>query len=65
MPIYEYKCSGCGHTMEKLQKFSDDPLTECPVCHNQTLEKQIGTGTGILFSGYGWTKPGLSVSSKR
>ena len=32
MPIYEYKCSNCGHQFEKIQKFSDDPLKKCPNC---------------------------------
>jgi len=31
MPTYEYRCEN-GHTFEALQKFSDDPLTECEVC---------------------------------
>ena len=32
MPIYEYQCKICGHQLEILQKFSDEPLTECPEC---------------------------------
>ena len=29
MPIYEYRCTDCGHQAEVLQKFSDPALTEC------------------------------------
>ena len=32
MPIYEYRCSSCGHELEALQKFSDAPLAVCPSC---------------------------------
>ena len=32
MPIYEYRCSGCGHINEVWQKFSDQPLDKCEVC---------------------------------
>ena len=32
MPIYEYRCDACGHTVEVFQKFSDDPLETCEVC---------------------------------
>ena len=32
MPIYEYRCSSCGHELEALQKFSDAPLVTCPSC---------------------------------
>jgi putative FmdB family regulatory protein len=31
MPIYEYRCDN-DHRFEALQKFSDEPLTECEVC---------------------------------
>jgi putative FmdB family regulatory protein len=31
MPIYEYRCQN-DHRFEVLQKFADDPITECEVC---------------------------------
>jgi putative FmdB family regulatory protein len=31
MPIYEYRCKK-GHTLEVLQRFSDDAVTKCEVC---------------------------------
>jgi putative FmdB family regulatory protein len=31
MPIYEYRCQN-DHRFEALQKFADDPITECEVC---------------------------------
>lgn len=31
MPIYEYRCTN-GHVFETMERFSDDPLTECEVC---------------------------------
>jgi len=31
MPIYEYRCKN-DHRFEVLQKFADEPLTECEVC---------------------------------
>lgn len=64
MPLYVYKCSQCGGTVEKLQKFSDAALEDCPICKGQhTLSKQISTGTGFLLKGHGWYRPGLSTSS--
>ena len=32
MPTYEYACTACGHRLEAVQRFSDDPLTVCPDC---------------------------------
>ena len=31
MPIYEYRCQN-DYRFEVLQKFADDPITECEVC---------------------------------
>jgi putative FmdB family regulatory protein len=31
MPIYEYRCTN-DHRFEVLQRFSDEPLTECEAC---------------------------------
>jgi putative FmdB family regulatory protein len=53
MPIYEYKCSSCGHKREVLQKMSDAPLTECPACGKPTLTKLI-SAAGFQLKGSGW-----------
>ena len=52
MPIYEYECTKCGHQTEVLQKFSDEPLTECEICHGK-LKKLISHNTFHL-KGTGW-----------
>jgi putative FmdB family regulatory protein len=31
MPIYEYRCTN-DHRFEVLQRFADEPLSECEVC---------------------------------
>jgi putative FmdB family regulatory protein len=31
MPIYEYRCQN-DHRFEVLQKFADEPVSECEVC---------------------------------
>ncbi len=54
MPFYEYQCSNCGHTLEELQKMSDEPLKKCPNCGKNTLQKLIGTGGGLIFKGSGF-----------
>lgn len=53
VPIYEYACTACGHRLEKLQKLSDAPLTECPECGKSTLEKQV-SAAGFRLKGGGW-----------
>ena len=39
MPIYEYKCLGCGHLFEKIVKLNETP--DCPKCDSNNLEKQF------------------------
>ena len=41
MPIYDYKCSHCGHEIEVIQKISDKPKTICPKCNTKSLKKLI------------------------
>jgi putative FmdB family regulatory protein len=53
MPIYEYVCTDCGHTLEALQKISDTPLLACPACEKDTLKKKI-SAPGFRLSGSGW-----------
>ncbi|HEX4175056.1 MAG TPA: FmdB family zinc ribbon protein [Acidimicrobiales bacterium] len=54
MPTYEYACTACGHRLEAVQKFSDDPLTECPEC-GDALRKVYGA-VGIVLKGSGFYK---------
>jgi putative FmdB family regulatory protein len=54
LPTYEYACTACGHRLEAVQKFSDDPLTECPEC-GDALRKVYGA-VGIVLKGSGFYK---------
>ena len=62
MPIYEYACDECGHRMEKLQKMSDAPLTDCPECGKSSLTKLVSAG-GFILNGDGWYKGSSSDSA--
>ncbi|MCL2296942.1 MAG: zinc ribbon domain-containing protein [Proteobacteria bacterium] len=53
MPIYEYRCTDCGHTLEALQKISDPVLTACPACGKATLSKLV-SAAGFQLKGSGW-----------
>ncbi len=52
MPIYEYRCTACGHIFEMMQKFSDRPVKKCPECKGK-VEKLL-SAPGLLFKGTGW-----------
>ncbi|MGH8120124.1 MAG: FmdB family zinc ribbon protein [Gammaproteobacteria bacterium] len=53
MPIYEYECSKCGHTLEVIQKVSAAALTRCPACHKRTLHKRV-SASAFHLKGSGW-----------
>ena len=62
MPTYEYLCKSCGQRLEVQQKFTDDPLTECPSCEGP-LRKVFGN-VGIAFKGSGFYKTDSRGTSK-
>jgi len=53
MPIYAYRCEACGFAKDVLQKISDDPLTVCPSCNQDSFKKQL-TAAGFQLKGSGW-----------
>lgn len=60
MPIYEYQCAKCGHQLEVLQKFSDEPLRRCVACGEDSLTKLI-SATNFQLKGGGWYKASPSA----
>jgi putative FmdB family regulatory protein len=51
VPLYEYECPKDG-TFERVQKFSDPPLSACPTCGGP-IEKLL-SAPAIQFKGTGW-----------
>ena len=52
MPTYTYQCDSCGHGFEAVQRFADDPLTECPECGASI--RRVIQPVGVVFKGSGW-----------
>jgi putative FmdB family regulatory protein len=52
MPLYEYQCSKCGHRFERIQKFSDEPVSSCPECKGKVA--RLLSSPAIQFKGSGW-----------
>ncbi len=53
MPIYDFKCTACGHRDEKMRKISDDSTIECPICKQSTFSKML-SAPSFQLSGTGW-----------
>ncbi|KAF0219182.1 MAG: FmdB family regulatory [Geobacteraceae bacterium] len=56
MPVYEYRCNACSDQFEMRQKFSDDPVKECPKCGGEVAK--LISSTAFTLKGGGWHAEG-------
>src|SRR5438270_13411255 len=73
MPTYEYQCLSCGKHTEAQQRFSDEPLRDCPHCGGPL--RRVFHPVGIVLKGSGFYstdnrggakhRPGESKESKK
>ncbi len=63
MPTYQYACDACGASAEIRQRFSDEPLSDCPDCGSVSLRRVIFPA-GVIFKGSGWYKTDSRPRSK-
>ncbi len=52
MPTYQYRCTTCESELEVVQKFTDDPLTDCPECDGSL--RKVFNAVGVVFKGSGF-----------
>lgn len=64
MPIYEYTCTKCKHSLEALQKMSDPPLQKCPDCGKNGLAKLVSAASFRLKGG-GWYETDFKTGDKK
>lgn len=62
MPTYGYRCGGCGHQFEIVQRISDEPLKICPNCQGKLTK--ILYPVGISFKGSGFYTTDYKGSDK-
>jgi len=54
VPTYGYRCDGCGHEFDAIQRMSDQPLAACPECGARA--RRLFFPAGIVFKGSGFYK---------
>ncbi len=64
MPIYDYKCSQCGHEIEVIQKINDKPKTICPKCNTKSLNRLI-SAPSFRLKGSGWYETDFKTGKKK
>jgi len=52
LPTYSYRCTECANAFDIHQAFTDDTLTECPVCSG--VLRKVFSPIGVTFSGSGF-----------
>jgi putative FmdB family regulatory protein len=52
VPTYQYACTACGHQLEAVQSFADEPLVECPACEGRL--RKLFSSVGVVFKGSGF-----------
>ena len=60
MPIYEYKCKGCGEISEVFVQ-KQDTLVECPHCGSEEMEKLFSSSFMIRM---GSSSPGRTCCGR-
>ncbi|HUH00246.1 MAG TPA: zinc ribbon domain-containing protein [Gammaproteobacteria bacterium] len=64
MPIYEYLCGECAHTLDALQKLSDEQLVYCPQCGAAALKRQM-SAPSFRLKGGGWYETDFKNDKRR
>jgi putative FmdB family regulatory protein len=64
MPIYEYVCRECDHTLDALQKMDEDPLVYCPSCGEAGLKRLI-SAPRFRLKGEGWYETDFKKDNQR
>ncbi len=63
MPTYQYACTACGHQLEAVQSFTDEPLSECPACEGRL--RKLFNSVGIVFKGSGFYRTDSRTSADK
>ncbi len=61
MPIYEYKCNGCGKEFETLVMGKTEP--ECPGCDSRDLTRLMSACGYVSKTGGSGGEPAVTSSS--
>ncbi len=62
MPIHDYVCSNCGHTMEVMHSVHGHGPSTCPKCGGDM--KRAFSAPAVHFKGSGWARNDRSSSGR-
>jgi putative FmdB family regulatory protein len=56
MPIYEYRCTSCGHRTDIVHGINDPGPAFCPSCGTEATMRKQFAAPAIHYKGSGWAK---------
>lgn len=63
MPVYEYRCKDCGHSLEVIRPMGAGPPGPCPECAGEL--RRVWSRVGVRFSGWGFKSTDSLVPEDR
>jgi putative FmdB family regulatory protein len=56
VPIYEYRCTSCGHRTDILHGINQPGPNFCPACGAEGTMRKTISAPSVHFKGSGWAK---------
>jgi putative FmdB family regulatory protein len=64
VPIYDYRCSSCGHLVEILHGVHESGPAFCPSCGAEASMRKAIAAPTVHFKGSGWAKKDRSAATR-
>jgi putative FmdB family regulatory protein len=64
VPIYEYRCTKCGHRTDILHGINQPGPNFCPACGAEGTMRKTISAPSVHFKGSGWAKRDRTAATK-
>jgi putative FmdB family regulatory protein len=64
VPVYEYRCTSCGHRTDILHGINQPGPNFCPACGAEGTMRKTISAPSIHFKGSGWAKKDRASATK-
>jgi putative FmdB family regulatory protein len=64
VPIYEYRCTNCGHRTDILHGINEPGPNFCPACGAEATMRKTISAPSVHFKGSGWAKRDRAAATK-
>jgi putative FmdB family regulatory protein len=64
VPIYEYRCTNCGHRTDILHGINQPGPNFCPDCGAERTMRKTISAPSVHFKGSGWAKRDRAAATR-